>query len=147
MNDAQDDYFTYSVYDIKREYYEREKRRLNIYKKITSNCFKKIKLAVENDEFYCFYSIPEYIPGIPLFNMTDCVLFMLNELKSKGFISRYVHPFMLYINWNVNKPVLRIAETPTIQSKPSNNLLDNLNLKVKSVESYKPSNNFLYHSK
>lgn len=147
MNDAQDDYFTYSVYDIKREYYEREKRRLNIYKKITSNCFKKIKLAVENDEFYCFYSIPEYIPGIPLFNMTDCVLFMLNELKSKGFISRYVHPFMLYINWNVNKPVLRITETPTIQSKPSNNLLDNLNLKVKSVESYKPSNNFLYHSK
>lgn len=147
MNDAQDDYFTYSVYDIKREYYEREKRRLNIYKKITSNCFKKIKLAVENDEFYCFYSIPEYIPGIPLFNMTDCVLFMLNELKSKGFISRYVHPFMLYINWNVNKPVLRIAETPTPQSKPSNNLLDNLNLKVKSVESYKPSNNFLYHSK
>ena len=147
MNDTQDDYFTYSVYDIKKEYYEREKRRLNIYKKITSNCFKKIKLAVENDEFYCFYSIPEYIPGIPLFNMTDCVLFMLNELKSKGFISRYVHPFMLYINWNVNKPVLRIAETPTLQSKPSNNLLDNLNLKVKSVESYKPSNNFLYHSK
>jgi len=147
MNDAQDDYFTYSVYDIKKEYYEREKRRLNIYKKITSNCFKKIKLAVENDEFYCFYSIPEYIPGIPLFNMTDCVLFMLNELKSKGFISRYVHPFMLYINWNVNKPVLRITETPTPQLKPSNNLLDNLNLKVKSVESYKPSNNFLYHPK
>jgi len=143
MSDGHDDYFTYSIYDIKKEYYEREKRRLAIYKKITSNCFKKIKLAVENDEFYCFYTIPEYIPGIPLFNMTDCVLFMLNELKSKGFVSRYVHPFMLYVSWQVNKPVLRITEAPS-QNRPSNNLLDNLNLKVKSVESYKPSNNFLY---
>ena len=100
-------------------------------------------MAVENDEFYCFYTIPEYIPGIPLFNMTDCVLFMLNELKSKGFVSRYVHPFMLYVSWQVNKPVLRITEGQT-QNRPSNNLLYNLNLKVKSVESYKPSNNFLY---
>ena len=116
---------------------------MDVYKKITSSCFKKIKLAVENEEIYCFYSIPEYIPGIPLFNMTDCVMFMLNELKDKGFNSRYVHPFMVYITWQVNKPILRLTD----KNKPppkSNNLLDNLNLKVKSVESNKPSGNFLY---
>jgi hypothetical protein len=143
MNENKEEYFTYSVFDIKKEYLAKEKRRLDVYKKITSSCFKKIKLAVENEEIYCFYSIPEYIPGIPLFNMTDCVMFMLNELKDKGFNSRYVHPFMVYITWQINKPILRLTD----KNKPppkSNNILDNLNLKVKSVESYKPSGNFLY---
>lgn len=132
---SENEYFTYSIYDINKIQKEKQEKRLNIYKTITSNCFKKIKLAVENDELYILYRIPEYIPGIPIFNMTECVMFILNELKDKGYSSRYVHPYMIFISWCINKPLLK-----SLPKK--NNVLDSLKLKVKTTDNYKSIDNY-----
>jgi hypothetical protein len=42
--------------------------------------------------------------------MTECVMFLLNILKEKGFNSRYCDGFKIFISWNLPKPNLRLIE-------------------------------------
>ena len=120
----------FSVNDLQKKAKDREQNRHKIYYKISKKCFEKIKEMSDNDQNYCFFKIPEYIPGYPLFNMTECVLYLLNLLKEKGFNSRYVDGYMLYISWNIQKSQYESIE---YVKKPTNTI-ENLHLKYKPIE-------------
>ena len=132
--------YLFSVNDIHKKQKEKEKNRLKIYDTISSKCFKKIKETSANEETFCFYKIPEYIPGLPLYNMTECVMFLLNILHEKGFSARYIDGFMIFISWNLPKPSLKLIEPPKEDNK---NIIDKLNLKYKPIENYNSFGNFI----
>jgi len=140
--DDNENSFTFSVSDIHKKQKQREKNRLKIYEVITARCFKKIKEVSLNEETFCFYILPEYLPGYPIYNMTECVVFMLNVLKEKGFNARYCDNYTIYISWNIPKPNLRLMNSPqpVIEKK---NVMENLNLKYKPIENYTAFSNFL----
>ena len=129
-----DEFPLFNVNDLQKKAKEREQNRHKIYFKISKKCFEKIKEMSSNDQIYCFFKIPEYIPGYPLFNMTECVLYLLNLLKEKGFHSRYVEGYMLYISWNIQKQEYKTLED--IKKPPPT--LENIHLKYKPIE----NNNF-----
>ena len=129
--------YAFSVNDLHKKELERNQNRKKIYNIICEKCFKKIKDTSLTEEKVCFYKLPEYIPGLPIYNMTECVLFILNILKEKGFKARYVDPFMIFISWHVKKTV------PKIQDKKSGSIIDELNLKYKPIEHYAGLSNFL----
>ncbi len=129
--------FSYSIQDIHKVQKEKDKQRLKIYEKILSKCFKKIKELSLHEETFCFFQLPEYVPGSPLYNMTECVMFMLNSLKDKGFNARYVDPFMIFIVWNLPKPELKRKEYNPIQNSP----LQLLNQPSISINSSLSNNN------
>lgn len=145
--DNNNDMFSFTVGDIHKKQKEKETNRLNIYKKISSKCFKKIKETAQSEQTYCFFDIPEYIPGLPLYNMTECVMFILNLLKEKGFNSRYCDGFKIFISWNLPKPNLRLIENSSAQVAPKKNIIDELNLKYKPIENYTAFSNFLPRKK
>ena len=120
----------FSVNDLQKKAKNREQNRNKIYYKISKKCFEKIKEMSDNEQNYCFFKIPEYIPGYPLFNMTECVLYLLNLLKDKGFHSRYVDGYMLYISWNIQKSQYQAIE----DVKKPVNTIENLHLKYKPIE-------------
>ena len=122
-----DEYPLFSVNDLQRKAKEKEKNRNKIYFNISKKSFEKIKDTSSNDETFCFFKIPEYIPGYPLFNMTEYVLYLLNLLKDKGFICRYVDNYIIYITWNIPKKSYQ-----AIEDKKEN--LNNIHLKYKPVE-------------
>ena len=132
--------YLFSVNDIHKKQKEKEKNRLKIYDTISSKCFKKIKETSANEETFCFYKIPEYIPGLPLYNMTECVMFLLNILHEKGFSARYIDGFMIFISWNFPKPSLKLIEPSKEDNK---NIIDKLNLKYKPIENYNSFGNFI----
>ena len=74
-----DEYPLFTVNDLQKKAKEKEQNRNKIYFLISKKCFEKIKETSTNDQYYCFFKIPEYIPGYPLFNMTECVLYLLNS--------------------------------------------------------------------
>ena len=100
---------------------------------ISKKCFEKIKETSTNDQYYCFFKIPEYIPGYPLFNMTECVLYLLNILKDKGFLCRYADNYIIYITWNIPKKTYKAIENNP-NPNPNPNSLTNIHLKYKPVE-------------
>tara|TARA_Y200000002_G_C22540669_1_gene603824 strand:- start:17 stop:460 length:444 start_codon:yes stop_codon:yes gene_type:complete len=124
------DYQLFSVNELQRKSKEKEKNRNKIYFIITKKCFEKIKETSTNDQKYCFYQVPEYIPGYPLYNMTECILYLMNVLKERGFLYRYIDKYIIYISWNIpEKNKYKAIE---------NNTLNNIHLKYKPVE----GNNF-----
>ena len=135
--------FSYSINDIHKKQKEKEKNRLKIYETISTRCFKKIKETSLNEETYTFFKLPEYIPGLPLYNLTECVMFLLNLLHEKGFNARYCDQYMLFISWNLSKPSLKLIEDSPQIVQNKNELLSNLNLKYKPIENYKSFGNFL----
>jgi hypothetical protein len=135
-----DEYQLFSIQEIHKKQKDKEKNRLKIYQSISSRCFKKIKETSLNEETFCFFKLPEYIPGLPLYNMTECVIFLLNLLHEKGFSARYIDGFMIYISWNFPKPNLKLISPPKEENK---NIVDNLNLKYKPIENYTAFGNFL----
>lgn len=132
--------YSFNIQDIHKKQKEKEKNRIKIYESISSRCFKKIKETSLNEETYCFYNLPEYIPGLPLYNMTECVIFLLNLLHEKGFNARYCDGFMIFISWNLPKPNLKLIENPKENKK---NIIDELNLKYKPIENYNSFGNFI----
>ena len=135
---------SFSIYEIHKKQREKEIRKIKLYKKILNRCFYKIRLAVEKDQLYCFYQLPEYISGSPLYNMTDCLFFIINELSKKGFNCKYCHPLQVYITWPQKKKNLRLDFVP---KNKNNNMIDTkikklekeMNLNYRSVNNYTPT--------
>jgi hypothetical protein len=140
--DNTNDIYSFNINEIHKKQKEREVNRIKIYEYISSRCFKRIKEVSENEDVYCFFKLPEYIPGYPIYNMTECVMFLLNLLKEKGFNARYCDGFMIYITWNLQKPNLRLTNSPNIE-KEEKNIIDSLNLKYKPIENSTAFGNFL----
>jgi len=86
------------LYDRRREI---DVLRLQIYQKILNRIHKKIKLTsrLRYDEPYIFYVIPEFVIGVPRYDVKHCTLYIIDKLKSNGFITKYTHPNMLFISW------------------------------------------------
>ena len=135
--------FSISIHDIHKKQKEKEKNRLKVYENISMKCFKKIKETSLNEETFLFYQLPQYIPGLPLYNLTECVIFLLNILHEKGFSARYCNPHIIFISWNLPKPNLKLIEAPPPKVEKKKDVLSDLNLKYKPIENYSAFANFL----
>ena len=86
--------------------YEHKKKndlnRLDIYNKLLIKIHSKIKIAsrLRNSENFCSYIMPEVLIGYPNYNLSDCLVFIVDRLQKDGFLTRYIHPNLLFISWN-----------------------------------------------
>lgn len=105
-------YFSLSIQDINQYHKEKLKRWIQVYEKVLGTCYRRIREHVLRDQSFCFFSIPEFIPGFPIFNMTHCTCFMLRKLRQANFTAQYVPPNLLYISWPLEQRYLGIAPPP-----------------------------------
>lgn len=87
------------LYDRKREI---EKNRMNIYKKILARVHNKIRITArtKHNEHHLFYLVPEFIFGIPRYDVNTCISYIIDKLVENGFQVKYTHPNLLFISWN-----------------------------------------------
>ena len=86
------------LYEKKREH---DLRKLEVFNKILNRIHHKIKLTSRQklDEQYCWFVLPETMIGIPKYDQGACIAYMLDKLKTNGFVCRYLHPNVLFISW------------------------------------------------
>lgn len=86
------------LYDRKRDI---EIHRLNVYRRILSRVHTKIKLTArqKNDTGFMFYLVPEFIFGVPKYNINTCISYIIQKLEENGFLVKYTHPNLLFISW------------------------------------------------
>lgn len=87
------------LYDNKKK---TDMQKLNTYNKILNRIHKKIKVVSRqrNNMQCCWYVVPEIILGVPKFDHTDCISYILDKLYANGFKIKYTHPNLLLISWN-----------------------------------------------
>ena len=104
--------------------------RLRIFDDVLKKIHTRIKYNATHEKMYCFYQIPEFIIGVPLYDINDLQKYLINSLKKDGFRVLYVEPNWLFINWD-KKEKSKIKLRP--KSKKDN---------FKLIDEYKPSGNF-----
>jgi len=117
------------------EYESKRKRlrRIEIYDSILKDCHKKIIFNSKLDRKYCFFLIPEFIFGTPLYSIEELRNFVINSLQKNGFQIMYMHPNWLFISWTT-------SETSSSRLK-KNSPKKVIKTDFRPIEEYRPSGN------
>jgi len=86
------------LYEKKRQH---DLSKLVLFNKILNRIHVKIKTISRQriDEQFCWYLVPEIIIGVPKYDQSACIAYLIDKLKTNGFNVRYIHPNMLFISW------------------------------------------------
>lgn len=70
------------------------------FNKILEKCNRAIERSAFIKNTSCFYEVPEFHIGSPLYNINDCVNYLHDALVNNGFLVKYFFPNIFYISWN-----------------------------------------------
>lgn len=86
------------LFELKQQ---RDLKTLEIYKKILLRIHNKIKLTArqKNGDQFTWFVVPEIIMGIPKYDNSDCIAYLVAQLKDNGFVVKYYHPNLILISW------------------------------------------------
>ena len=73
--------------------------RLLYFENILKKCHHRIKTVAKKTETFCFFLVPEFSFGIPLYNVYQCAQFIIDNLMLSGFNVLYIKPNLLYISF------------------------------------------------
>ena len=86
------------LYEKKRQH---DLSKLTLFNKILNRIHVKIKTASKKkiDEHFCWFLVPEIIIGVPKYDQSSCIAYLIDKLKDNKFNVRYIHPNTLFISW------------------------------------------------
>jgi hypothetical protein len=75
--------------------------RLSVYNRLLAAVHQKIKFTstLPGNPQMTYYDVPEWQPGCPRFDVKDCILYMVWNLRHSGFQVVYVPSNRLLISW------------------------------------------------
>ena len=72
--------------------YGRNIKRYQKFDDILKRLHNRIKYHAINEKTYCFFQIPEFIIGVPLYNINDLKEYLIKSLQKDGFEYMYIEP-------------------------------------------------------
>jgi hypothetical protein len=87
-----------SLYEKKQQM---DLNKLELFNKILNRIHVKIKTTSRQkiDEQFCWYVVPEIIIGVPKYDQGTLIAYLIDKLKTNGFIVQYYHPNTIFICW------------------------------------------------
>lgn len=120
-----------NIFELQNSINKKENLRISTYEKILERCHQKIKNAASNEQYFVIYDVPHYIVGLPLYNLNNCIEFIITQLKENGFKVEHKLPKFLVVSWYPTQSTNTI--TYNNQNNPNNNIND--------IPSYQQNNN------
>ena len=115
---------------------QRNKNKLEIYEKILKKCHERIKFVSKtpkNNQF-CFFIVPSFVYGVPIYNINECIVYVIKLLIKNGFTVNYTHPNLIFISW--------FNKNNSIEYKKKEKKKEEF--QYKKIDNIKTNNNFLY---
>ena len=82
-----------------KEQEERDERKKITFNKIFLKIEKKIILRSAANDYHCWYSIPEFIIGLPMYSLKECKEYIENKLKKNKFKTEFFEPNIILVTW------------------------------------------------
>ena len=144
------------ISELHKKTRDQREKKIKIYEEVLKKCHHRIKLVSKLTPMnqWCFYLIPKVLFGMPLYNLAECVEYLVRMLSDNGFKVAYTHPNLLLITWFENDsgqggqyPNLVNMEKSINKTRPriTNSSSINNNQNYRSIDSYKPSGNLVYN--
>jgi hypothetical protein len=77
---------------------EMDRIRLQVYNRILGTIHQRIKFAADKGQMVT-YNVPDWQPGCPRFDVKECILYVVWNLRQSGFKVLYISPNRLLISW------------------------------------------------
>lgn len=94
-----------SISDLYTLKNKKDKIKTNTFNIIIEKCHLKIKNIAEQGGMNVFYEIPYLVVGCPLYNINDCIEYVVESLRKNGLLVQIL-PFpnntTIYISWKPN---------------------------------------------
>lgn len=119
---------------LRNEVESRDARKIKIFEHILQMCNNKIMIAnQQTDECCCIFICPSVVFGQPLFNLMDCIKYIMIKLVEKGFEVHLAIPNNIFISWKHNSNPnnsrnLYQLEAPIINNTTTNTKNNKLSL-------------------
>ncbi|QOI90276.1 hypothetical protein QKU58_gp055 [Pyramimonas orientalis virus] len=107
-----------NIFELQNSINKKKQHRTNIYENVLEKCHTKIKTAANKEKYELFYDVPQYVVGLPLFNINECIDFIIKQLSNNGFEVKYHFPKMLHISWFPPKEIANKNEPSTNNATP-----------------------------
>ena len=98
-----------NIYELHDEINRRKEKRTRSFEKILEICHKKIKNASKKELFKVYFDVPDFVLGLPVYDLTECIKYIVHSLQSNGFLVKYIFPKLLYISWDF-KEINNVSE-------------------------------------
>ena len=92
------------------ELYQMKKKKDHVktlsYDKIIELCHRRIRTIAAHGGLNTFYEIPGLLIGFPLYNIYDCLNYVVDKLRKNGFLIQILpppHVCVIYISWDPNE--------------------------------------------
>lgn len=93
-------YVNINVNKLRSEVQAREDRKYKTFEKVLVMCYQKILSTNKtSDKCCCTFICPQVVFGLPLFNLMDCIKFIMEKLVEKGFYTHLALPNHIFISW------------------------------------------------
>jgi len=123
--------------NLKRD--QRELAKFKLYKKVLNRIYRKIEQTSNSYQSSLFYKVPEFIFGIPRYNIIETSKFIVSKLQELGYIVVYTPPNFLFVSWDHIPSELKLEYEPVVSDKK--NLI--IKQPYKNINNFKSSDNFL----
>ena len=122
-----------NIDDLYENKNNKQLRRLEQFDEILKKVHRRIKSSAASEKMHCFYQIPEFIIGVPLYNVNELKQYIMNSLKKNGFNLLYIDPNWLFISWEERKKN-KVLKPPSKKKE----------VDYKLIDEYKPLGGFIY---
>jgi Family of unknown function (DUF5759) len=88
------------LYNIQRD---KQKNKTLCFDKILELCHRRIRNVASYNGLNTFYEIPGLLVGYPLFDVRDCLEYLVKSLRRSGFLVQILpppHMAVVYISWD-----------------------------------------------
>jgi Family of unknown function (DUF5759) len=95
----------------------RDATRIRIYNSVLQQIYNKIKAIarIPGNEKSLWHVVPEFIPGTPRFDVNDCIVYLVWNLRNAGYTVEYTHPNLMFISWRFHDQRYREQQSPWAQ--------------------------------
>lgn len=88
-----------NIIDIYKQKKEDKIRKNKNFDIVLKKCYDKIKMAVRLNKWDLIWRVPEFVPGLALYNYNHCIAYIMSNLQSKGFVLIFKPPGTIVISW------------------------------------------------
>ena len=92
-----------NIYELHGEMNKKKENRMKSLDHVLERCHTKIRNASKKELARTWFDVPEFIIGLPVYNLNDCIIHLMTSLNQNGFVVKYFFPKVLYISWDFDE--------------------------------------------
>ena len=104
-----------SAYELNKQIENKKKRAKLVFEKVLESCDRRIQSAAAVRAYECVFTVPTFVMGFPLYDVDECMDYVLRKLVSNGFLTDVLPPRSIRISWNIKEARKKMpAELPAL---------------------------------